>query len=160
MPACAPLSSIVRLMQISALVAFLVTTVAAQPSLEPPVELVRTLFQSEAAALAKDGFVCVQVNGVDPPPALLKTLAGGDARVVAGSACTKVMDVDKGSFHTSTHKRAYFFDVHDFVSDSESHGEIKMTIYHHGLWAIMKAYEVSKREGAWIVLRTKEHMEA
>ena len=126
----------------------------------PPTELVKSLFASQAIELTKRGYVCVQVNGVDPAVEQMKALSAAGPHVVTGSACTKVMDTDKGSFHTATKEPAYFFNVHDFTGNLAEHGDVKISIYHHGLWAIYKTLEVRKLNGAWVVVRVKEHAEA
>jgi hypothetical protein len=126
----------------------------------PPKELVASLFASQVADLTNRGYVCVQVNGADPGAEQLAALTRSDPRVVMGSACTREMDVEKGSFHTATHKPAYFFNVHDFTGSASDNGEVKISIYHHGLWAIYKTLEVRKVNGEWVIVRVKEHAEA
>lgn len=144
----------------SALVVILAAAAVSGAPAVTPVDLIAALFKSEAAELTKHGYVCLQVNGDDPGEEQLNALSRSNPRVVEGSACTKVMDTEKGSVHTATGKPAYFFDVHDFVNDAAETADVKISIYHHGMWAIFKTLEVRKLDGSWVVLRVKAHSEA
>jgi hypothetical protein len=46
------------------------------------------------------------------------------------------------------------------VDDAAETADVKISIYHHGLWAIFKTLEVRKHNGAWLVVRVKAHAEA
>jgi hypothetical protein len=123
-----------------------------------PPDLAGVVLKSQLSKLeGGDAFVfCISIDGKDPDEKTLKLIREMPRDVVAGSECTWLLDVSKGSYQNSTGRKAMLVDVFNYRAT----GEVEFEARHHGKWTVMKTLKVRKEPSGWKVVGTLKHLEA
>jgi len=130
--------------------AVLATSSAARSTLPIPEDVQIAAFRSELVS-NKDLVRCLQTNGVDPKRSVLEAATLPDTIVVPGSACVRVMDPRRGSFHRSTGKPAVFLSMGAFRRIDDSVSELHIVSYRHGKWAEGATLTLKRTADGWSV---------
>lgn len=112
--------------------------------------------------------LCLSVDGADAPAAviaslqdtLLKRQSQRDPpqQVVPMSACVRVADGERGSYHRASGQDALMLDVTAFRPSAPETGQVEYTAYHHSMSAHYKTLEVKRVGEVWQVMRVIRHV--
>jgi len=135
------------------IVTFALLSASAETEVPPEIQVA-----AFAYALEKDsqGFMrCLEVNESNPPDEVLSKVTQKSTDIVRGSECEEVMDVNKGSFHRATGRKALFVKLAKYQRIDNTHAKIGLITYHHGKWAEGSALFLESTKHGWIVSRQK-----
>lgn len=102
--------------------------------------------------------LCLSVDGVDAPATLIASLQNPTQKVVPMSACVRLADSERGSYHRASGEEALMLDVTAFRPSAPDAGRIEYSAYHHRMWARYKTLEVKRVGEVWQVTRVLRHV--
>jgi hypothetical protein len=121
--------------------------------------------QLEEADLA---VLCLSVDGADAPAKVIASLQqtllqrrspGTPAQqIVPMSACVRVADEERGSYHRASGDEALMLDVAAFRPSAPDAGQVEYSAYHHRMSARYKTLEVKRVGEVWTVTRVVKHV--
>ena len=112
--------------------------------------------------------LCLSVDGADAPAVVIASLQGAllknpsrrtpSRQVVPMSACVRVADSERGSYHRASGQDALMLDVTAFRPSSPEAARVEYTAYHHRMSARYKTLEVKRVGEVWQVTRVIRHV--
>jgi len=112
--------------------------------------------------------LCLSVDGADAPATVIASLQetllergtpGTPARqIVPMSACVRVADEERGSYHRASGQEALMIDVGAFRPSAPDAGQVEYSAYHHRMSARYKTLEVKRADEVWKVTRVIKHV--
>lgn len=142
----------------------------------PPFDgsVARTLEPVALAVLAsqlKDAdlpVLCLSVDGRDAPATVITALRDAvlknplprvpSRQVVPLSACERVADGERGSYHRASGLDALLLDVTAFQPSAAEAAQVEYSAYHQRMSARYKTLEVKRIDGVWQVTRVLKHV--
>lgn len=112
--------------------------------------------------------LCVSVDGKDAPATVIAALQAmalkaplprlPSRQVVPLSACERVVDGERGSYHRASGQDALLLDATAFRPSAPEAGKIEYSAYHQRMSARYKTLEVKRVGGTWQVTRVLRHV--
>ncbi len=112
--------------------------------------------------------LCLSVDGKDAPDSVVAAVQAAARRspsprapaqqVVPLSACERVVEGERGSFHRASGKDALLLDVTAFRPASPEAGQVDYSAYNQRMSARYKTLEVKRIGEAWQVTRVLRHV--
>ncbi|MHB8912808.1 MAG: hypothetical protein ACYC42_09220 [Lysobacter sp.] len=112
--------------------------------------------------------LCLSVDGRDAPATVIASLQDmvlknplprvPSRQVVPMSACERVADGERGSYHRASGQDALLLDVTAFRPSAPEAGQVEYSAYHQRMSARYKTLEVQRSDEAWRVTRVLKHV--
>lgn len=112
--------------------------------------------------------LCVSVDGVDAPATLVAALQDAarktpsprapSRQVVPLSACERVTEGERGSYHRASGQDALLLDVTAFRPAAPGAGQVEYSAYQQRMSARYKTLEVKRVDNIWQVTRVIRHV--
>ena len=112
--------------------------------------------------------LCLSVDGADAPATVIASLQEAllarrsprtpEQQIVPMTACVRVADDERGSYHRASGQEALLLEVGGFRPSAPDAGRVEYTAYHHRLSARYKTLEVKRVGEVWQVTRVIRHV--
>ena len=112
--------------------------------------------------------LCLSVDGKDAPAMVIAAVREAVAQhplprapnrqVVPMSACERVADGDRGSYHRASGQDAWLLEVTAFRPSAPGAGQVEYSAYHQRMSARYKTLEVQRVDEVWQVTRVLKHV--
>jgi hypothetical protein len=96
--------------------------------------------------------LCVEINGADPSPSLLKKLQRMDRTIVPGSECHEWIDVNHPDYQIVTGRPAHFLRVWDAVWSSSTAVSVRAADHFDGNWAKFWTVHMVRGSSGWQIV--------
>lgn len=120
-----------------------------------PLELAQVVLRQELKKIPADFVVCVAIDDRDAATAVLRGLGQSNRELVPASECEWVRDINKGSYHRASGKKAMLISVRSNASRTN----VDVVARHSGLWATTTKLKVSGNGNTWRIVEVlkEEH---
>lgn len=112
--------------------------------------------------------LCLSLDGRDAPATVVKALQDialkrplprvPSRQVVPLSACERVVDGERGSYHRASGQDALLLDVTAFRPSAPDAGQVEYSAYHQRMSARYKTLEARRIDDTWQVVRVIRHV--
>jgi hypothetical protein len=135
-------------MSAAALLLLLASGVSVSDGHVPP-EAARVVLDKVIADDSPNMILCIQIDGADPPAALLSALNRPHRTIVPASACHLADDVDHPTYYLATHAPAALLSVSATRWTSPTSIEVRADRFYHPKNGRFCTARLSKVSGHW-----------
>jgi hypothetical protein len=96
--------------------------------------------------------LCIEINGADPSPSLLKKLKRMDRTIVPGSECHEWIDVNHPDYQIMTGRPAHFLRVWDAVWSSSTAVSVRAADHFDGKSAKFWTVRMVQESSGWQIV--------